>query len=168
MRAARHALRTAASPPIGGSGPGSHRPKLVGMERSDSPIALTHEECAAVLEVGLGPTYSIEPGVDHQGDAGNATLLASAARITRAGHAGVLPPELHAEVAELLREAIHDTRHDLWRERRGRDRWRAGDQAYALSGVQDEDHERRYAEQIDLCARLSGAFTSLALKLNAW
>jgi hypothetical protein len=138
------------------------------MERSNRPIALTDDECAAVLEVGLRPTYSIEPGVDHSGDADNATLLARAARITRAGHAGLLPPELHAEVAELLREAIHDTRHELWREQRGRDLWRAGDQAYTLSGVRDEDHERRYAEQIALCACLFGAFTSLALKLNAW
>ena len=73
-----------------------------------------------------------------------------------------------AEVAGILREAIHDIRHELWWERRSRDLWRDGAEAYTLPGVPDEDHERRYAEQIDLCALLFGVFTSLALKLDAW
>jgi len=138
------------------------------MERFGRPIALTDEERAAVLEIGLRPTYWIEPGVDHPGHMDNAALLASAARITRAGQDGLLPPELQPEVAKLLREAIHETRHELWSEQRSRDRWRIGEQECTLPGVAAEDHERCYAEQIDLCARLFGAFTSLALKLNAW
>jgi len=140
------------------------------MGETSRAITLTEAERAAVIELGLRPTYSIDPGTDRLEDPEatlrNAELMIRAAKITAAGAAGRIPPELHAEVRELLREAIHETRHELWRERRGLDRWRAGDQACALAGVPEEDHERCYAEQIDRCARLLEAMTSLALKLT--
>jgi hypothetical protein len=148
-------------------------PKIVGMELSGRAIRLTDEERAAVLELALRPTYAIEPRQpDAVADARiaqrNAALMARAARITEAGSAGLLPAELHAEVAELLREAVHDTRHELWREEHGLERWRAGDADHRLAGVPEEEHERCYAEQIDRCQRMLDALMSLAGKIQAW
>lgn len=141
-----------------------------GMGEGAGPIILTGEEREAVLELALRPTFAIEPGADASADPDtemrNAALLALADRVTAAATAGRLPPELHQDVRRLLREAIHDTRHELWREELERDRWRAGDAGYALAGVPEEEHERRFAEQIDRCARLLDALTSLALKLT--
>ena len=143
------------------------------MEQAGGAITLTDGERAAVLELGLLPTYGIEP-LPPEGTADaeivlrNAELLARAARITAAGSAGVLPAELHAEVAELLREAVHDTRHELWREQHGLERWRAGDEAHRLAGIPPEDHELRYAEQIARCQELLDALMSLAVKLQVW
>ena len=125
-------------------------------------IPLTGAECAAVLELGQRPTFAICPGAD---GAQVAELTALAERITAAGASGRLPPELHPDVRKLLREAIHETRHELWHERRGRERWRAGDASSGLAGVSDEEHEQRYAEQINRCAQLLAALTTLAVKL---
>lgn len=126
-----------------------------------------------MLELGLRPTYAIEPRLsDAQTDAQtalrNAALMARAVRITEAGSAGLLPADLHADVAELLREAVHDTRHELWREEHGLERWRAGDAEYRLAGVPEDEHERCYAEQIDRCQRMLDALTSLSRKLHPW
>jgi hypothetical protein len=125
-------------------------------------ISLTGAERAAVFELGQRPTFAICPGAEGPQVA---ELTALADRITAAAGSGRLPPELHPDVRELLREAIHETRHELWHERRGLERWHSGDVSAALAGVPEEEHEHRYVEQIDRCAQLLAALTSLALKL---
>jgi hypothetical protein len=132
-------------------------------------ITLTSVERAAVLELGLRPTYSVDGSAAHRCDVEtmltNAALWKQAARIISAARTGVIPPELHPLFVTLLAEAIPETTGDLERMTRERDRWRAGDLDYSFPGFDDEAAEAMYEEGLERDRRVLGGLMSLNARL---
>lgn len=135
----------------------------------EQAIVLTEGERAAVIELGLRPTYGLHhgPTLDVDSMLANATAWMQAAEITSAGSAGWIPSILRGEIAELLNEAIPESVLDLESTVHSRDRWRAGDAGQGFPELGSEETEELYEELIENEQRNVEALTSIASKLDA-
>ena len=133
-------------------------------------VALTDAESAAVIELGLRPTYSIVPCANNERNADlmvtNAILRTQAADITGAGRAGRLPHELRGQATALLDEAIPEELGDLERTTHNRDRWRAGDTGPGFPDLGDAATEVLYAQRIAAHGRQLRALRRVAAKID--
>ena len=143
----------------------------MGLVEHDHSIELTAVERDAVVELGVRPTYSLDCGVDFEGDVelmlANAELWIEAAKVTSAGRTGVITAEVRAQILALLDEAIPEALADLEQATRSRELWRAGSAAHGFPGLGAEGTEARYAEEIDRDRRTVQGLRSLSAKLES-
>ena len=142
----------------------------MGLIEHDHSIALTGVERDAVFELGVRPTFSLDCGVAFEGDVelmlANAALWTQAAKITNAGRTGIITGEVRTQILALLDEAIPEALAGLEKTTRSRDLWRAGSCAHGFPGLDDEETEAHYAEEIDRDRRIFHGLRSLSAKLD--
>jgi hypothetical protein len=132
-------------------------------------ILLTDDECRALVELGLRPTYGLHysPDLGVEAMLENATSWMQAAEITSAANAGLIPATLCAEIAALLDEAIPEASLDLESTISDRDTWRAGgaDRGFFLE-LGPPETEALYADLIERDERQLQAFRSISAKIE--
>jgi hypothetical protein len=136
----------------------------------DEAITLTSGECAALIELGLRPTYSLVTCEAQVSDVAlmfaNSALWMQAAEITIAGARGVVPPELREQVGALIEEALTDALRDLERLLTSRDAWRAGDGTQGFPELGADEIAALYEEYIEREREQLRALKSVAAKLH--
>jgi hypothetical protein len=133
-------------------------------------IALTAQESAVVIELGLRPTYSIVPSANPEGDAtlmiDNAARWMQAGEITSAGRSRRLPRVLWREVATLLEEALAEAVRDLGDLILEHELWLDGAVDHGFAGLDDDATDRRYEDYIGRERRHLSALWALSFKLG--
>jgi len=139
------------------------------VQRHDS-VTLTGVERDAVFELGIRPTFALDCGVAFEGDVelmlANAALWKQAATITSAGRTGVISSEVRDQIIGLLDEAIPEALADLDETTRNREMWRAGASEHGFPGLDADETEVRFAEEIDRDRRVFRGLESLSVKLD--
>jgi hypothetical protein len=136
----------------------------------DDTILLTYLERAALVELGLRPTFALR---QHSGAhvstdfvRESAAVWSHAAEITMAGQTGLMPLELGPEVAALMAEAIPEAVGDLRLTREHRALWRGGVAAHGIPGLGRAATEGCFADSIDRDTRLLEGLRSLDRRLR--
>jgi len=134
----------------------------------EQAVHLTDDECDAVRELGLRPTYSLTsaPEIGVEAMLANATAWMQAAEVTSAANAGWIPPTLRREIAGLLSEAVPEAVLDLESVIQRRNRWRSGDAGQGFPQLGREDTEALYAELIENEQHNTDALMSISEKLD--
>ena len=86
--------------------------------------------------------------------------------ITSAGRAGRIPPELRAEIAALLDEAIPEALEDLESTTRNFEHWRSGDVRHGFPQLAAPETEALYREYIEQDRHMLHALNSVAAKID--
>jgi hypothetical protein len=133
-------------------------------------MLLTYPERAALVELGLRPTFDLQPSTGPEVTTESVRAIVEvwgdAAAITLAGQTGVMPSPLGPQVVALLPEAIADTAGDLRLIRRHRALWRAGDDSKGIPGLGAVAIERCFAGSIRRDTRLLEGLQSLDRRLQ--
>jgi len=134
-------------------------------------ILLTYLERAALVELGLRPTFDLPPFRDGEVTTefvrASAEVWSHAATLTLAGQTGLLPRALSSEVALLLAEAIPEAVGDLDLVKHNRELWRGGDASQGIAGLGPDSTEGCFASHIERDTRLLEGFRSLDRHLQA-
>jgi hypothetical protein len=150
-----------------GSPCGARVPRTDGV---DDTILLTYLERAALVELGLRPTFVLRQNTGAQVTTdfvrASTEVWAHAAEITIAGQTGLMPLELGPQVAALMAEAIPEAVGDLRLIREHRARWRAGDASHGIPGLGNAATEGCFADSIDRDTRLLEGLRSLDRRLQ--
>lgn len=134
----------------------------------EQAIHLTRDECAAVIELGLRPTYGLHyaPDLSVEAMLENATAWMRAAEITSAGNAGVIPTTMRKEIAALLDEAIPEAALDLESITSDRDKWRSGDPGRGFPDLGPQETGAFYEDMMERDRRHLRALTTIAEKVD--
>jgi hypothetical protein len=134
-------------------------------------ILLTYLERAALVELGVRPTFDLPPCPDGEVTTecvrASAEAWSHAATLTLAGQTGLLPRALGSEVALLLAEAIPEAAGDLDLVKHNRERWRGGDASQGIPGLGSDSTEGCFASHIARDTLLLDGFRSLDRHLQA-